>query len=261
MRARLVAAILALATPATAQTLADQPQLLQCDVIVTGTDMRTRPAAMDRCVRDVVIRVTGRPDLEDAPSVAAIAAAAPKLVEDFAYLDRMTDIPTHDEQGTRDRPFDFVAHVDPAALATALAAAGLHPWLARPTLVALVTIARGDQSFPLTGDGVYGERQREAILDASRRYGLRIALPTVSQAADLDRLTPEDLKVGGAGKPAVVLTGSLVWSDADFGWNASWQLRGDPAAAPWSVRGVSFDAAFRAGIGGAVQALAGAASP
>ena len=256
---RLLPALLLLAAAsAQAQTLADSPQLLQCDIIVTGTDMRSRPAALDRCVREVAIRVTGRPDLEDDPGLAAIAANAPALVEDFAYLDRMTDIPTHDEQGTRDRPYDFIAHVDPAALQSALAAAGLHPWLDRPTLLVLVTVTpRVGDPFPLTGDGLDGERQREAILDASRRYGLRVALPTAAQAADLDHLTPDALHLGGPGKRAVTLRGTLIWSDADFGWNANWQL----PSRTWQTSGVSFDAAFRSAVGGAAQALATSAPP
>ena len=254
MKRVLVAAVLLLLPPpARAHGLATASPLLECRVIVTGTDMRSRPDAMARCVRDVVVRVTGRPDLADDPKVDGMVAQAPGLVEDFAYLDRMTDIPTHDEQGTRDRPFDFVAHVDPAKLQAALDAAGLHAWLDRPTLLALVTVSRDGERFALTGDGPFGERQREAILDASRRYGLRVALPTEAQAVHLDALTPEQTGVGGLSKRAAVLRGALTWSDADFGWNARWQFDG---GASWEVRGVSFDAAFRSGVGGAAQRLA-----
>ncbi len=232
---------------------AAEPGLFACRVIVTGTDMRSRPAALERCVRDVAIKVTGRPDLADDPRVQAIARRAPELVEDIAYLDRMTDIPKHDDQGTRDQPFDLIAHVSPEALEAELAKAGLKPWLERPPLLTLATIARGEERYPLSADGDRGERQRQALLAAGETYGLRIALPTEAQALAPGGVRAQDLPIGRARQPVATLTGSLHWSEADFGWNAEWRLAG--RATGWSVRGVSFDEAFRAGVGGAARVL------
>src|SRR3954452_19837318 len=84
--------------------------LFACRVIVTGTDMRSRPDGLARCLRDVVVKVTGKPSLAEDARTSAIAQRADGLVEDFVYLDRMSGIPHHDEQGTRDRPYDLVAH-------------------------------------------------------------------------------------------------------------------------------------------------------
>lgn len=247
------------ATPAVAEGLGDHPELLTCDVIVTGTDMRERPEALARCVREVVVKVTGKPALADDPRVGALATRAAELIEDLVYLDRMTDIPTHDEQGTRDRPFDLIAHVDPAKLGPELAAMGIDPWLSRPTLLALVTVARGGQHFPLAADALEGERMRQAILAAGRRYGLRVALPDLARISStgLDQLTPEDLRVGGPLKRAAVLRGDLQWSEAEFGWAADWRIRWGDRDVRWQIRGVSFDEAFRSGIGGAAALLSG----
>src|SRR5438270_10539785 len=115
----LSCALLALACPARAGS-----DLFTCRVIVTGTDMRSRPEALAQCVREVVVKVTGKPSLGDDARTAAIAQRADALVEDFIYLDRMSGIPHHDEQGTRDRPFDFVGHVDEARMTGALESAG-----------------------------------------------------------------------------------------------------------------------------------------
>ena len=54
----------------------------------------------------------------------------------------------------------------------------------------------------------------------------------------------------------VSLEGKLVWSDNDFGWNADWRLvQEGKERGTWSVRGVSFDDAYRAGVGGAAELL------
>ncbi len=247
----------AVAAAAGVSALAGRPDLLECRVIVTGTDMRSRPEGLARCVRDVVVKVTGRPDLAEDEHVRSIVSSAPDLVEDVIYLDRMTDIPMHDEQGSRDRPYDLIGHVDPVKLEQKLAAAGLRPWLDRPTLLAVVSVTTRDgERFALAGDGPLGERQRQAILAAAHAYGLRVALPSTADVERIgpDGLTAQALQLGNGGATAT-LRGSLRWSDQEFGWVAQWRLDGPGEPETWQVRGVSFDDAFKSGVGGAAKAL------
>ena len=207
---------------------------------LTGTDQRSRPAGLARCVRDVLVKLSGDPAVADDPRLQAIDATG--MIEDFAYLDLMSDQPTHDEQGTRDRPYDLVAHVEPTQAQALLRATGRTPWLApRPRLLVRATVTRGATGFPLTADGGDGERQRQALLAAGATYAMRVALPTYEQAK-------QGQPPSGPGR---TLQGTLLWSDADAGWVADWQMDG----AAWSVRGVSFDEAFRAGVGGAALRL------
>lgn len=231
--------LLAGVAAAAAEPVAPDPAVYTCRVYVTGTDGRNRPAALEQCVRDVLVKLAGDPGLAEDERTA-LGPRAAGLVQDFAYLDLMTDIATHDEQGTRDRPFEFVGHVDPGGAAAVLRDLGRTPWTApRPTLLVLVTITRGQLTFPLAGDGEHGERQRQALLAAAERFGLRVALPaggSMPRSAGLR-----------------VLQGRIAWSDADFGWNATWQL--DAVEQPWEERGVSYDAAFRSGVGGAAKRL------
>jgi hypothetical protein len=51
------------------------------------------------------------------------------------------------------------------------------------------------------------------------------------------------------------LVGRLRWNDRDLGWAAQWQI--DRLGQPhrWRLRGVTFDEAFRRGIGVAAQVL------
>jgi hypothetical protein len=54
-----------------------------------------------------------------------------------------------------------------------------------------------------------------------------------------------------------VLTGRLVWDDRQLGWTTQWQMEWAGRAHRWQVRGVTFDEAFRRGIGGAAQVFSG----
>ena len=203
--------------------------------------MRSRPTGLARCIRDVLIRITARPELATDPRLPAIEARAPDLIQDFIYLDRMTDLPKHDEQGTRDRPYDLIAHVDPAKLAPILDDLGLKPWLTRPRLLALVTITKGPEHYTLTAERDQGERLRQALTAAAETYGLRVALPTAPQ---IDSPLPND-----SDRPT--LNGALTWNEKEFGWHATWQL----GPKTWDATGDSFDQAFRTGLAGAVRLL------
>jgi hypothetical protein len=59
----------------------------------------------------------------------------------------------------------------------------------------------------------------------------------------------------------LALVGRLLWSDPALGWIAEWRLATAERAHRWQVRGVSFDDAFRSGLRGAAQSLAGHGPP
>lgn len=243
---------------AASQDVSADPSLYQCKVIVTGTDMRSRPGGLERCVRDVLVKVAADPALADDPRVLALGTRASGMVEDFFYLDRMTDIRTHDEQGTRDRPFDLIAHADPGKIADLLRELDRTPWLrGRPVLLAVVQVRRAGADFPVTADGSAGERQRQALLAAGETYGMRISLPTVEQLGNVDRSRPDlgGLAIAAHDGGVALLRGSMTWSDADFGWNFDWHLGGSGDPVTWEIRGVSFDEGFRAGVARAATEL------
>jgi hypothetical protein len=59
----------------------------------------------------------------------------------------------------------------------------------------------------------------------------------------------------------VALIGRLVWDDSELGWATQWQIDWHGRPHRWRVRGVTFDEAFRRGIGGAAQILSGNGDP
>ena len=192
----------------------------------------------------VLAKASGNPAwLDDARARQADPMTA---LRSLAYLDRMSDQPKHDEQGSRDRPYDLVAAFDPAAIDAALRGWGDAPWDGpRPVLAVAVTIRtrRGD-TIAMHADTDSDERHRAALLAAADRFGVALAIPAV-----LLPVPPP------AGSP--VLVGHMVWSDAEFGWVGEWTLDWGGAVHRWGERGVGFDAAYRDAIAGAVRVLSG----
>lgn len=211
------------------------------------TDDRQRLEGFDHCLRDVLVKVSGDPALLDDVRVVPFEAVAESLAEDFAYQDRMSDIPLQHEQGTRDRPYELSVRFAPEKINAILAKLGEKPWLtARPPLVLQITITRDGSSFPLTADDFGDERLREAAIAAGDKYGMRVVL---RPKAALAVLPP----VPGA----MALRGSLTWSPQEFGWVGEWHLSLDGRDHDWAISGVSFDEAFRDAVRGARRLLAG----
>ena len=243
---RWLALLAMTAGPAWAADTAPDPAVYTCHVYVTGSDERNRPAAMEQCVRDVLVKLSGHASAADSPDVGRVRPP----VEDYFYIDLMSDIPTHDEQGTRDRPYELIGHVDPDAAAALVKTLGLPPWTARRAVLPVnVVVRRGAREMILSSESVPLERQREALLAAADRFGIRVTLP-LSQAPEstVAARFPPDRETR--------LVGTLEWSDMDFGWVAAWTFyAADAADEQWVERGVSFDQAFRSGIGGAAERL------
>ena len=76
--------------------------------------------------RSPVRRHRRDPALADDACIDRLDAAA--MVEDEVFLDRLPDIPNHDERGTRDRPWDYIAHFDPQRIGAALRRSSSAIW-------------------------------------------------------------------------------------------------------------------------------------
>jgi uncharacterized protein len=240
--------ILSLVLLATLAQSPDDRGLCEGSAFVTGTRAETRGEGLARALRDVLVKRSGDPALSRDPRVDPLASRAADRVADYLYLDRMSDQPKHDEQGTRDRPYTLIARFDCAKIDAALAELGDTAWLApRPMLMPRVAITDNRHAnFPLTADGDPDERHRQALLAAAARYGMRIVLPTQDQVNG-DLTIPESL----------VITGTLRWSDADPGWAGEWHAKGTD----WGIKGVSFDEAYRDLVLGAMAMASGHALP
>jgi hypothetical protein len=247
----------------------DVAELYRARTIVTGREEPSRSRGFAECLKQVLVKVSGDPRLADDPTVAALAERAADYVMNFRYHDRMSGIPVHDEQGTRERPYDLFVGFQPEKIDATLKKLGREPWTERPRILMLVGVDNGAQRFILENDGHRGRDMREAVAAAAGRFGVEVALPRgdalLGAGVTLEDLpTSDQAKIGAlarAEQGGMALVGSIDWNPETLGWSAAWWLRGDGKAANWQIEGVSFDAAFRSAVGGAAQVLSGHGEP
>jgi uncharacterized protein len=252
-------------------TAAAADDLYWARTIVTGQGEEGRSAGFAECLEQVLVKVSGDPRLLGDPGVAAMVERAATFIAAFSYRDRMAGIPVHDEQGSRDRPYDLTVSFDPAKIDAALRSLGREPWstTSRPRLVVFLGVRIGTTSYVLASDGERGRDQRDALTAAAERLGMPMALPdqtALDEAglsyqnlarADLSSLDATVKEIGGD----LALAGSILWSEEALGWIAAWRLAASGKMYRWQIRGVSFDEAFRNVMAGAAQILSGHGLP
>jgi hypothetical protein len=253
-----------------AATAATVENLYQAQTILTGRGEEGRPAGFAACLRDVLVKVSGDPRLFDDPRVAMLEPQAASLVRAFRYRDRMAGLPVHDEQGTRDRPYDLTVDFHPERIDAVLRSLEREPWPAeRPRVAVFLAVRNVAAGYVLAADDGRDNGQRESLLTAADRMGIPVALPTqaalASAGLDLDGLWDADpanlaaaTKAVGADLP---LVGSMRFSDEIHGWIAEWRLAARGRIWSWQIRGVNFDEAFRSAMRGAAQILSGRGQP
>jgi len=263
-----------LATPTAIAQPADKPaaaiiptaDLYRTQTIITGTGETNRLIGFASCLEDVLIKLSGALRLAGDPRLDPYKAGAAKMVRAFSYRDEKGGKPKNDEQGTRDRSFVLTAEFDEDAINLVLAALGEKPWLSRrPVLGVFVEMQPGARRYVVAGDSKETDLPRAALLAAAAKRGMSIVLP---DAATLAAIGANDAPLGGipharlaevaAGRGGeAVLIAHLVWDDQALQWVSDWQLdwRGKPQQ--WRLSAVTFDEAFRQGIGEAAQIIAG----
>lgn len=225
--------------------------LYQARTLLTGTDMRSRPAGFAQCFRDVLVKVSGDPRLADDPRVAALAGRAGDFVTGFDYLDRMSGIARHDDQGSSDRPYFLTVSFDRTGIDAVLGQLGSAPWASRrPALMPVVFMDGLKTRYLLTAATPQAGDQREALAAAGERFAMPVVVP--SSGESLASPLPEG---------TTALPGILSFSAADPGWVATWQLVWQQQSYTWTARGASYDEAFRSGVKGAMQIVSGHGAP
>jgi uncharacterized protein len=246
--------------------------LYQAQTIVTGQGEANRMVGFARCLEDVLVKVSGDPRLIGDPRLAPLTGEAAPLVTGFSYYDRMSGIPVHDEQGTRDRPYDLTVTFDRDKVDAAVRSLGLAPWGAsRPRLVVFAGLRNGAviQVLSSDGDGDRGRDRRDALFAAAAKRGLPIALPSAAALAG-EKL--DFVRLQGAGMARLdalarrndgdmALAGRLVWVERPLGWTAQWRIAWQGTTYRWRITGVSFDDAFRNAMEGAEQIMSGHGRP
>lgn len=233
-------------------------------VIVTGTDMRQRPWGYAQTLREVLVKTSGDPQLEDDRRVAALAAHADRFVACFSYVDLMAGEPLHDDQATADRPHRLTVDFDPAKIDAVLATLGEKPWRGvRPVIVPVVLVhGRTAAAYLLSADNPAAAEQRGSFATAADQFGMAVRVPTEAAlrawGAGASHL-PSRLLAPTAGD-AIVL-GTLEWSETLPGWVGKCRMRWHGSDYAWGISGVNYDAAFRNIVRGVMLVASGAGPP
>jgi uncharacterized protein len=124
----LVASLLLVVLLACGTSAAGADELYEARTIVTGQGEENRAGGFATALEAVLVKVSGDPRLLGDPRVEAMAGEAGSFVEAFRYRDRMAGIPVHDEQGTRDRPYDLFVSFRPGDIDALLRSLGREKW-------------------------------------------------------------------------------------------------------------------------------------
>ena len=244
--------------------------LYRAQAVVTGQGEANRIIGFASCLEDVLIKVSGAERLAGDRRLAAYKSNAKSFVRAFSYHDQFSGKPKRDEQGTRDRPYDLTVDFEESKIDDILRTLDLKPWLShRPRLAVFVEMKQGSKNYIVTADGAQSDLQRDALLAAADRRGMGIVLPSAQALAKSNLNGVELMTVPSSALAAtaaeqggeVALAGQLVWDDRKLGWATRWQMDWRGRMYRWQVRGVTFDEAFRRGIGGAAQVLSGNGDP
>lgn len=259
-----VVALLALDGAARASDVGD---LYEAQAIVTGEREETRIPGFAECLQVVLVKVSGDPRLIGDNRIAALAGQAGDFVRDLRYHDRMSGIPHHDEQGTRDRPYDLIVTFDRAKIDAALRSLGREPWsTARPPIVVFLGMRNLTTAFMVAGDGDR-ELERSALVAAAAQLGIPMTLPGRAALAAsglrfeaLPDVDPSRLDATASGG-ALAVVGRMIWSAEALSWIADWRLFSEGRSFAWQARSVTFDDGFRKAMGGVAQILSGRGVP
>ncbi|EJC84268.1 hypothetical protein Rleg4DRAFT_6078 [Rhizobium leguminosarum bv. trifolii WSM2297] len=250
--------VLASGVPAGAGSL---DELYTSQTIVTGTGEKNRETGFRDCLERVLLRVSGDQRLVERPEMSDLKARGSTFVREYTYRDRLAGKPFHDAQGMDDRPHDLTCYYDQPVVDGLLDGLGSRPWRdKRPVTAVFLEVKRYQQEFRVNASNARDAAMREAFAQAATSMAMTIIFPAPKDS-DRAEETPDVTRAAVEMGADVALTGSLVWSDSDFGWVATWHLAQGQESRHWQVRGVNFDEAFRVGVRGVAQILSGNGQP
>lgn len=272
MRAAIIVriALAAALTWRAGMAAAAAPDLYQAQTAVTGQGEANRIIGFAACLEDVLVKASGAASLAGDGRLDAYKSHAGDFVTAFTYHDQMSGQPKRDEQGTRDRPYDLIVDFDEGKIDDILGRLGLKPWLSRrPVLGVFVEMRQSPRKYIVTADADQSALQRESLLAAAARRGMTVVVPSGSALAKAGIGGTDLLAVPSATLASlaaeqggdVALAGRLVWEDDELGWATEWQIDWGGRPHRWQLRGITFDEAFRRGVGGAAQILSGNGDP
>jgi len=259
--ALLACLVLAQAIPAKAE----EGDLYQATVIVTGTDMRSRPTGFARALRQVLVKLSGETRLRNDARLDPFAVHADRFVASFGYKDQMAGIKVHDDQGTYDRSYDLTVRFDPARIDKLLADLSERPFGGERKPILPILRVRGvtGATYLVSTEAPQAADQRVSFFNAGILYGTEIEVPRDKELAALSvsvvQFPPE---LGEAEPSRMLVSGTLDFQEGEpIGWVASFHTRFQGADYAWGIKGANFDEAVNEMTRGALRLMSGHGAP
>jgi len=267
IRALIAAIALSFLISGSGRAAVDTEELYRATAMITGNFEYEKLRGFAECLEQVLVKVSGDPDLAGSPEIVALGIRAGDFVDNYELVDRMAGIPVHDEQGTRERPHLLTVEFSREKIDAALQQLGRSAWLERPLIAVAIGMDNGTRQFVLTQEAELGSVHRQTFADISEELGLEISFLTKQQVASgsfdpatLGTATSKQLDtLRGAVNSEVLLAGSLIWNEQAFRWSSRWQLAAGSTLDVWETEGISFDAVFRRTLENTMQTLSRAA--
>ena len=238
--------------------------LYRAMTVVTGYDMRSRPAGFARTLMEVLVKVSGETRLARDPPRADAGPHADRLVTAFGYVDQMAGRKVKDDQGTYDRSYELTVTFDPAKVDAALANLDEHPWLGERPVVVPVVAMRGPAgpAYLLESDDLALAAQRRSVALAAVRYGMPVQLPTHAEVAAWHVVADPFQAELSASDGRMTVTSPLAFSQvAPFGWGGSFHMRWNGRSIAGPSPAAAYDLAFDAIVSGALRVASGHGGP
>ena len=265
-RSALVVAMLSAALVAAAPRSGgaqDPSGLYQATAIVTGSDRRSRPIGFARCLRAVLVKVSGEPRLSHDSRVDRLAREADLFVASFDYVDQLAAYHHHDDQGTYDRPFNLTVRFVPSLIDNVLAGLGERPWRGeRPVIVPVLAVRGVTASYLLSAENPAGAAQRQAFADIAADFAMKVRFPTAAEFAAWGTGPGAfPARPGTTAADDAPVVGTLQFQEAPPGWVGAWRMRWRGLEYTWGIKGVNYDEAFRDIVRGVVRVASGHGAP
>jgi len=229
----------------------------QTEVDAEGRDSVSRDAALERALRDVLVRVTGSTISVNEPAAQALLKQPGRLVEQYRFLDVPAGEPGAAQQLRLWVQFDGVA------LAREVRRAGLPYWgRERPDVLVWLAVDDRGQRY------LVAENAQRAVADALNQAASRRGLPLTLPLMDLqDQRAVQftDIWGGFIGsveaasqryRPQIILLGKLGRARGRSGWRADWTVLGKGDRQSWTAHANELGAGIDQGIAELAEWLA-----
>jgi hypothetical protein len=218
-------------------------ELFETDVPVESQQPDLRPGYMKAALQDVLVRVTGQPDVMTQAALRAMLANPERFVEQYRYYNQPDSVPPR---------LMLRVRFDGAALQQALRQQGVAYWGNAERPEVLLWLAVEDHGLRYIVSAQDESEAARQIREAARQRGIPLLLPLLD-LEDQGKVRFADVwggfydGVDAASpryNPGVVLIGRLNRT-ASGSWVARWDLRDRGS---WSGGGEQLGDALRAGI-------------